>query len=80
MKELRADASDTHTLEEGRLFEQEAVLVRLNHETAQSGRLLRGERPLLPGDGVHPRQSSRSVWSTPRADAGGQVLDWAVQV
>ena len=84
MKELRADADDTHTLAEGRrLFEQEAnILVRLSHPNlpqvsaffAENGRSYL-VMAFVDGESLEKRLDAASA---PLLES--QVLDWSIQV
>jgi ribosomal protein L40E len=84
MKELRADADDTHTLEEGRrLFEQEAnILVRLSHPNLPKVAAFFDEngRSYLVMEFVHGESLEKRLEHANAPILEGQVLDWAVQV
>ena len=84
MKELRADADDTHTLEEGRrLFEQEAnILVRLSHPNLPKVAAFFEEngRSYLVMEFIHGESLERRLEHANAPILEGQVLDWAVQV
>lgn len=84
MKELRADADDTHTLEEGRrLFEQEAnILVRLSHPNLPKVAAFFEEngRSYLVMEFIHGESLEKRLEHANAPMLEGQVLDWAVQV
>ena len=84
MKELRADASDTHSLEEGRrLFEQEAnILVRLSHPNLPKVAAFFEEngRSYLVMEFIHGESLEKRLEYANAPILEGQVLDWAVQV
>ncbi|MBM3189307.1 MAG: FHA domain-containing protein [Chloroflexi bacterium] len=84
LKELRADADDTHTLEEARqLFESEAnILVRLSHPNLPtvSAFFEEGGRSYLVMEFIHGESLEKRLEQANAPLLEGQVLDWAVQI
>ena len=84
MKELRADADDTHSLQEARqLFRQEAeILVHLRHHNLP--RVIAffesDGRSYLVMEFIHGESLQRRLEATNAPLLQGQVIDWAVQI
>jgi len=84
MKELRADADDTHSLAEARkLFRQEAeILVRLRHHNLP--RVIaffeHNGRSYLVMEFIHGESLQRRLETANAPLLQGQVIDWAVQI
>jgi len=84
LKELRADAEDTHTLQEGRqLFEQEAnILVHLSHPNLPRVSAFFDEtgRSYLVMEFIRGESLERRLEHANAPLLEGQVLDWAIQI
>ncbi len=84
MKELRADADDAHTREEGRkLFEQEAnLLVRLGHPNLPRVAAYFEEqgRVYLVMEFIHGESLEKRLEQANAPLLEGQVVEWAVQI
>jgi serine/threonine protein kinase len=84
MKELRADAEDTHTLEEGRkLFEQEAnLLVRLSHPNLPRVAAYFEEKghAFLVMEFIHGQSLEKRLEQANAPLLEGQVAEWAIQI
>ena len=84
LKELRADANDTHTLQEGRqLFEQEAnILVHLSHPNLPRVAAFFDEqgRSYLVMEFIRGESLEKRLEQANAPLLEGQVLDWAIQI
>ena len=84
LKELRADADDTHTLQEGRqLFEQEAnILVHLSHPNLPKVAAFFEEqgRSYLVMEFIHGESLEKRLERANAPLLEGQVLDCAIQI
>jgi serine/threonine protein kinase len=84
IKELRADADDSHTMEEGRaLFEQEAnILVRLNHPNLPRvvAFFEERQRSYLVMEFVHGESLEKRLERANAPLMESEVLFWALQI
>ncbi len=84
MKELRADADDAHSVEEGRrLFEQEAnLLVRLNHPNLPKVTAFFEEQghSYLVMEFIHGESLEKRLEQANAPLLESQVLEWAIQI